>query len=257
MQRQIMERFWEVDFLRGIAIILMVVYHFLFDLDYFKGYGVNLESGLWWLVGRAAAILFIFLVGVSLALSYSRYRLNTGAAASPPYKKYFFRGLKIFSWGLIITLLTYIFFRDEFIMFGVLHLIGVSIIISMFLLRPANESKKANLMLLMIGAAIIIAGICLINFRFDFGWLMWLGLRPYNLYTLDYFPLLPWLGLVLAGISLGNMAYRNYSRQFYPKLGVGEPKNIGARALCFAGRNSLIIYLIHQPVLIALLYIVG
>jgi len=235
------KRFWEIDLLRGIAIIMMIVFHVLFDLRTFGSYDFALISGFWMWFERVIASTFILLVGVSLTLSFSR------AERKANYLKYFKRGLKIFSWGMLITLITWIFFREGFVSFGVLHLIGLSIILA----YPFLKLKFWNLGL---GAVIIAVGIMLWNNFFNFSWLVWLGFMPYNTYIADYFPVLPWFGVVLVGIFLGNLLYSGYERRF--KL-LDLSKIPVVKLFCFLGKNSLLIYLIHQPVLIGLLYVLG
>ena len=236
-------RFWEIDFLRGIAVMAMVVFHLLFDLNYFGIYPADLYSGLWFIVGRFAAIVFIFLVGLSLTISYSK-ACAKNLSRQNHFSKYLKRGLRIFLLGLVITLATFIFFPAGAIWFGVLHLIGISIIITF----PFLRFKKLNIVL---GAILIIAGLYLMQFTFSFPHLLWLGFFPQNFYTFDYFPLLPWFGVVLLGIFTGNLLYPNAKRRINPEtFPAVSPKN----PICFLGRHSLAIYFIHQPLLIALLY---
>ena len=219
------KRFWEIDTLRGIAIVLMIIFHIAFDLSYFGNYGLDIHSGLWRLLGRTTASIFILLAGISLSLSHSR--------SAAGMEKYLTRGLKIFSWGLLITLLTYILFPEEFIIFGILHFIGLSIILA----YPFLRQKRWNL---IIGLAIIIVGLSLKGP---------LLLFPTPFRTFDYFPLFPWFGLVLIGIFLGNSLYPNHTRSFsLPEV---------STPLSTIGRHSLFIYLLHQPILIALLYLFG
>ena len=118
-----LSRFWEVDALRGLAIIGMIVYHLIWDLDFF-GYNVSV-SGLD-VFQKVVAGTFILLVGVSLALSYAR------KARSWDY--YFKRGLMVFGWGMVITVVTKLVLEGSYVRFGVLHLIGVSIALGYFLL---------------------------------------------------------------------------------------------------------------------------
>lgn len=246
MSKNLKKRFWEIDFLRGAAIIMMIVFHFLYDLNYFGAYNVNVNSGFWLYFARAIAIIFLVLVGISLTLSFSRAKRlqKTGKSL---YIKYLKRGLIVFSWGMLITLMTWIFLRQGFVVFGILHVIGISIILA----YPFLRFRFLNL---FIGIIFIMTGIFLKNLTFDFYWLMWLGLRPEQFYTLDYFPLLPWFGVILIGIFLGNLLYQGYERRFriydlskFPFINL----------FCFMGRNSLLIYLIHQPTLIAILYVFG
>jgi uncharacterized membrane protein len=236
------KRFWEIDFLRGIAILLMIFYHFLFDLYYFANYNINVQSGVFLFVGRSSAVLFLILVGVSLTLSYSKSKLKKDEIN---YKKYFLRGLKIFGWGLVITLITWILFPNSFIIFGILHLIGVSIILSLLFLKLNN---KLNLIL---GVCLIFLGLYLMNFSFDFNWLLWLGFIPKYFNSFDYFPILPWFGFVLIGLFLGNKLYKNSKRQFNF---IKDPNNKVIDVFNYLGKHSLFIYFIHQPIIFLILY---
>ncbi len=85
------QRFWEVDAARGIAIAMMVVYHLAYDLDYFGGYDIDATSGSWARFADATASTFLFLVGVSLAISYSRTRQREPGRSL--FAKYLLRGL--------------------------------------------------------------------------------------------------------------------------------------------------------------------
>ncbi len=240
------KRFWEIDFLRGLAIIMMAVFHLLYDLTYFGGYNLHLHSGFWLYFARATATIFIFLVGVSLTLSFSRSD-KIQNLRKKLYLKYLKRGLRIFSWGLIITLMTWIFLREGFVLFGILHLIGISIVLA----YPFLKLRYWNLLL---GIAFIALGIHLKNFTFGFPWLVWLGFVPDHFYTVDYFPIFPWFGVVLIGIFFGNLLYPDYTRKF----NLYDLSNFNFIGLfCFLGKHSLIIYLIHQPILIILLYLLG
>lgn len=248
MKVNLNQRFWEIDSLRGIAIIMMVLFHLIFDFYFFGIYNFDVHSGFLWWFARLTAFLFILLVGVSLSLSYSRtILLKNYSTDKDLFLKYLKRGLKILAYGLIITIVTWIFLRQGFIIFGILHFIGIAIIIE----YPILGRKFTNLIL---GILFIVSGIYLMQFSFDFYGLLWLGFIPSNFYTLDYFPLLPWLGVVSLGLFIGNTIYENYNRRFkLPDLSK-NPLNI---ILGFLGRHSLFIYFIHQPIIILALYILG
>ncbi len=246
MDRSLQQRFWEIDFLRGIAIIMMVLYHLLYNLHYFAHYNVNVYSGFWMYFARVTATTFIFLVGVSLSVSFSKTK-KIHSDKNKLFIKYLKRGLKVFSWGLIITLVTRIFLGRAFVIFGVLHLIGISIILA----YPFLKFRYWNL---LIGLICIILGAYLKGFAFDFYWLSWLGFRPAQFYSVDYFPLLPWFGVVLMGIFFGNLFYPDCSRKF--QLHDFSDFYI-IKSFCFLGKHSLFIYLIHQPLIIVFLYLFG
>jgi uncharacterized membrane protein len=244
------KRFWEIDTLRGVAIVMMVTYHLLFDLYYFGIYPLPMNTLLLWIFARSTAFLFLLVVGVSLTLSYSRSQLrkeHIGDENRPMFSKYLKRGFKILSLGLLITLGTWFFIPSNFIVFGVLHFIGLAIILE----YPFLGKKYINLAL---AAIFMIFGIYLGQFLVMNPWFLWLGLKPLGFHTVDYFPLFPWLGVVSLGLFLGNSLYSNYQRQF-------RLPEISDQALIkltsFLGRHSLLIYLIHQPILIIILYLTG
>jgi uncharacterized membrane protein len=247
MNRNRDERFWEIDLLRGIAIVMMIAFHVVFDLDYFGAASVlTVHSGFWFYVARATATTFLLLVGISLTLSYSR-ALRHQHSEKPLFRKYLTRGLKIFSWGLLITVTTWIFLREGFVIFGILHLIGIAIVLA----YPLLPLRSGNLVL---GTGFIALGVAVKHVTVGSPWLLWVGLTPTNFYTIDYFPLLPWFGVVLIGVFLGNSLYSNYTRHF----NLYDLSHCAViRLFVFLGKHSLFIYLLHQPVLIAVLYLLG
>lgn len=235
-----MERYWEIDFLRGTAVIMMVIFHFLFDLALFTSLQVQIYAGFWFWFARITASIFLVLVGISLTISHNRMQEEKKIV----FPKFLKRGAKIFCYGLLITIITWIFFPQEFIVFGVLHFIGISIIIAF----PFIKWKKRNLAL---AAILVFSGIFLQGFSFDFSGLLWLGFMPKGFTTFDYFPLLPWFGAILMGIFAGNTLYPKAKRKFRIKeLG----KKFFAKQLCWLGRHSLAIYFLHQPILIAIIF---
>jgi len=218
-------RFWEIDSLRGIAIIMMIVFHFLFDLNFFGIFQINVFEGFWEIFGKITFTIFLVLVGISLNIS-----------SSSNIK----RGLKIFSWGMLITLVTYLVIPYAYVRFGILHLIGISVIIS----YPFLRFKYANL---AIGAIIIAIGLYLQTLTFNFSFLIWLGFKPTEYFAVDHFPILPYFGIILIGLFLGKILYPNSERKF-------KIPNVSIPFLEFLGKHSLVIYLVHQPLLIILLY---
>ena len=236
-------RFWEIDVLRGIAIIMMILYHFLFDLNFLKNYQIPLHSLPLLLFLYPIGTLFLLLVGISLTLSYNK--AQEVLTQKQTQWKFIRRGLSIFGAGMLVTLATWIYLPNGFIIFGVLHCIGISIILAYPLLRY----RVSNLIL---GVSFIAIGVFLQTIVIGFPWLLWLGFIPANFYTLDYFPILPWFGVVLIGIYLGNTLYPNRKRRYQIK---DLSKNILIRVLCFLGRHALIIYLLHQLILVGIIYL--
>jgi uncharacterized membrane protein len=238
-------RFWEVDLLRGVAIILMVLYHLVFDLDYFDVYDIDVSSGFWRAVALAAASLFLLLVGLSLTLSHSRARLL--GQEDGFFVHLLKRSVWILGLALGVTVVTYLFIGKGFIVFGVLHLIGLSLLLA----YPFLRLQGANF---VFGLLFILLGTYLQNISVSFSWLIWLGLAPAVFYSVDYFPVFPWFGVILVGMGLGGLLYPGYRRRIAMPDISSSPF---VRGLAFLGRNSLAIYLVHQPVIIAIMHLCG
>ena len=219
---------------------MMVVYHLTYDLETFGGYGIESTSGFWAWFADATASAFLLLVGISLAISYSR-------AGPGHFGKYLRRGIRILAYGMALTVVFLVLGMGA-VAFGILHLIGVSIILA----YPLLKYRLANLFL---GLCIVAAGwyVRVQDVSSGSAWLLPLGVVPENLFMPDYRPLLPWFGVVLLGLFAGNILYGGGKRP------AGVPRRVPqvARPLVPLGRNSLFIYLVHQPILIAFLGALG
>jgi len=235
------DRFWEIDAVRGVAIVMMVIYHLMYDLYYFGVTDAIFTDPFWFYFQRVTASTFIALVGVSLALRAQQIEAKGKAVTFKPFLR---RGLVILGWGLLITLVTRIALGAEMaIRFGILHFIGVSVILA----YPFLRRRWFNLGL---GLTLLVAGKIVQQITVPGPRLIWLGLEPADHLYVDYFPLLPWFSVVLIGIWLGNTAYNDATRRF-------RLPDWQAPALTFPlgwlGRHSLTIYLVHQPLLFVLL----
>jgi uncharacterized membrane protein len=145
---------------------------------------------------------------------------------------------------MVLTLGTWIFLGPRLaIKFGILHFIGVSVAIS----YPFLRLRWLNLLL---GIVLLVTGQFLLRLTFPWPWLLWLGFEPANHAYVDYFPLIPWFGVILIGVFLGNTLYADNLRRFpLPDLSHLWP----VRVLQRLGQHSLTIYLVHQPILFAIL----
>nr|WP_312578872.1 heparan-alpha-glucosaminide N-acetyltransferase [Sedimentibacter sp.] len=215
-------RIWEIDFLRAIAIILMVIFHIVYDLNEFLGIDIDYLSGFWYWEGKASALMFIFLAGISSGFSKNTVK----------------RGIKVLIFAMVITLVTYIFFREQYIRFGILHLLGTSMILFPLL-------KKMNNILLFISAVFIaLTAISIKSTLVDTSLLLPFGVMYRGFVTLDYYPISPYLSVFILGILAYKMYY--YKGQSIFKF---YYKN---EYLSIISKNSLAIYLIHQPVLVGM-----
>lgn len=217
-------RIWELDFLRGLAILLMVFFHLMFDLNEFFQVPIPYEHGVVYFIGRLAAVLFILLAGISCSLSRNNLR----------------RGMKILAWGLVVTLVTSIAVPGLNIFFGILHFLGTSILLYHLIheLRPS--------LLFILGVLTIATGYAFEQITMPNHLLAPLGLLGDDFYSADYYPLFPWFGLFLWGTAFGKCLYPSKSSLF-----PGKPAH---HLLSYLGKHSLWIYLLHQPILLLVLY---
>ncbi len=207
-----------VDQLRGVAVVLMIIYHFAYNLTMYKyiPYSAIFDWPLF-LVQRVCIISFLVCVGVSLCLvhangirwgSFARREVQVGGAA------------------LLVSLATYVSYSQSWVYFGILHFITTaSLVALLFVRRPTLAG--------VVGLAILLP--------------YWFWDKTIPWFTLshspfDYVPMFPWLAYVLLGI----VAYHIGAHRWWCL-----PASQGARVLEFTGRHTLIIYLLHQPVLMA------
>ena len=230
------QRFIELDILRGFAISAMILFHLLWDLDYFGIVRLNKSMYNSNVIFQA---LFLILVGITLAVKSNR----TKEPSTDVYKQIMHHGLWIFSLGMAITAVTLLFMPERPVLFGILHCIGISIVLSVFILR----FKTYNI---VFAATIITAGFIIGHYHVTHPTILhlMLGLHQTNVwkYTIDYFPLIPWFGVTLLGVGIGNILYKNNKRRFkMPNLPSYKPITI----FSWLGKHSLAIYLFHQPII--------
>jgi uncharacterized membrane protein len=241
-------RFAELDAARGIAILMMIVFHTVFDLYFFNIYPVNVSGGFWRYFAFSTASLFLLVAGISLSVSHSRaMRLAGDGAPGRLAIKFLKRGAGIFACGLLVTLATWLYLGQGFVIFGILHAIGVSIMLSPLFFRFRSRN-------ILIGAVVIVTGIALAYAGITGPlWLCPIGIHPASFNSVDYTPLFPWFGLVLIGLGTGEMIYPGGRRSFtVPAI----PPSV-LSPLAALGRHSLVIYLLHQPVIILVLHFVA
>lgn len=233
-------RLWEIDVARGVAVVLMVFFHLMWDLQFLGLSEVNVFSTPWQTFARGIGSSFAFLMGLSLALVGARLG-DRGALRRYALR----RGGLIFVLGMLISLATYLALGDGYVRFGILHMLGSMLVVAAPLVfAPAWAALLAGLAMILLGA--LLAGRTV-----EEPWLIWLGVPQAGVAMADYYPLLPWGGPALLGVAFGLWAYPGGARRRrWPDLAATAP----ARALGLLGRHSLLIYLAHQPVLLALLF---
>ncbi|MCL6638428.1 MAG: DUF1624 domain-containing protein [Firmicutes bacterium] len=203
----------------------MIVFHLLYDLAEFYSVPVNYDQGPVYYTGKTAATLFFMIAGASSSFSKNNLR----------------RGAKILALGALVSVVTFVVFPGSNIFFGTLQLLGASI-----MLYPLFKNWRAPA-LAVLGTVIIITGRLFERVTLPNNWFAPFGLLGETFSSADYYPLFPWFGVFICGAALGKMLYKNKTSLFSARF----MKN----PLVVLGRHSLTVYLIHQPLLLALLFL--
>jgi len=236
-------RYWEIDALRGVAILLMMGFHLTWDMVSLGLVQVNMGRGPWPWFSRIISTMFLSLAGISLVISDSR------RGDTPAWRKYLLRGLKILGLGMVVTVVTYFALGRGFVVFGILHLIGFSIMAAI----PFLPYRRRWLNLVL-GLALLVVGSYVNRQTVLHPWLIWLGINQLGRPMADWYPVLPWFGMMLIGLWLGHTLYTSGERQFVlPDLSRAPV----IRQLGFLGRHSLPIYMAHQPILMGIVFAIA
>jgi len=234
-------RIWEIDFIRGIAILLMILFHLIVDLKDFYGYHLEYLSGYWYIEGKCSAILFMLICGVSSTLGQRSTR----------------HGFQVFMWALCLTGVTYLYNENFYIRFGILHFLGISLLLSNFIRGLSIEC------LLLLSSLTMMVGVFFSESIITSPYLFPLGLRASTFVSMDYYPLFPWFGVFTLGILMGKWFYSKANLIGLHHRSRIKPQRLNhirtvpiLNLIVSLGQHSLLVYLIHQPILLALLYLI-
>jgi uncharacterized membrane protein len=228
-----------VDALRGFAVAQMIVYHFIYDLDHFGWIELAMTRDQPWVGWRTAIVSqFLLLVGVSLVLRLAR---------RPGWRDFWLRWAQVAAAAALVSIGSWLMFGPRWIYFGILHFIAVALLAG----RALAPLREGNLLL---AAAAIAAWFAFRDPAFNAAPANIIGLVTEKPRTEDYVPLFPWIAAVLAGLGLGSLWQRRGFALSPPwqRLNADPP-----RLLVLFGTWALTVYLMHQPILIGLLWLLG
>lgn len=225
-----------IDIARGVAIVAMIIYHFAWDLAFLGFVEFDPTQSLPWIAFQKSIVgTFIFLTGVSLVL---------GHGEAIRWKAFWRRFAVILSAALLVSLGTYLFYAETFVYFGVLHAIALFSLMGLAFLRAP--------LALVVALAVVIIALPLFIQNPLFGeklW-SWIGLWDVPPPTEDLVPIFPWFGVALAGMATTRWALASgLAVRLAAIRGTSSP----ARILGKMGRWSLVIYVLHQPIMIGIL----
>jgi uncharacterized membrane protein len=228
------KRIDSIDAMRGLCVTLMVIHHFLLDLIVLCGApGWLFSNPVFDVLHYIFAGMFIFLSGVSSNFSHSNIS----------------RGIKTFAIAMAMTIITSLPIINEPIRFGVLHLLGFCMIFY-GLTKKAWDAIPRIVMPLLYIALLVLSQILVSHvsiggaakYLFMFGWTY-----P-GFYSADYFPIFPWFFVFLLGTWAGTYIKEGRLPKYFYEFTCPVFPEIG--------RHALIIYIVHQPVLYGLIYLV-
>lgn len=231
------KRLQKIDIFRGLALIGMVIYHFSWDLSYFSYISPTVPAaGSLRILARIVAFCFIFTAGFSLYLAH-----KNGIRWKPFCK----RLLIIILAAALVSFVTFFIMPQGFIYFGILHEIALtSLLALMFLYTPIVVN-------LLVALIIFALPFFYQSDLFSSPALLWLGLTPSPKPSFDYVPLFPWFSAGLFGLTIARLLGK-YNALYVLQNGI-KPRWLNS-SLQWLGKHSLIFYLVHQPILLALLY---
>lgn len=224
------ERIWEIDALRGLFILFVVAIHLIYDLEYIFDYKLNLPDA-YYFIQENGAILFILISGISITLG----------------SKHIKRGLILLGIALVITIISLLFQEGSTpILFGILHLLAFA------MLTYPLYKKMPNQLLIRFAIIIFALGLFLINIDYKNSYFLAIGLKEKKFIMGDYFPIFPNLSFFLLGIVIGRVVYHE-KKTLMPNF---PYKNPIIAFFSFLGRNSLLVYLLHQPIILLILFLI-
>ena len=246
MKKDINNRLHLLDTIRGITILSMIIFHTVWDLVYI--YGINLRwfySDYGYIWQQSICWTFIFLSGFCFSFSKNKFK----------------RGITVFICGLLVTLVTFIFMPENIIIFGVLTLIGSAMIILSFRHRFLNKLPPVIFSIICFllfwvtkdinDGYLGFEGLKIIklpNFLYKNLFTSYLGFTARHFSSADYFSLFPWIFLFICGYFVFKVFEKHNALKIF------KGKNVPI--INFIGRHSLLIYLLHQPLIYGITYLI-
>ena len=228
-------RFGRLDALRGVAMVWMATYHFAYDLNFFRLARIRLSTDPVWTVQRTCIVgLFLFCAGAGQAIALRHTpRAPLGERFDARFRR---RWAQVAGCALLVSAVSYTMFPRTFISFGVLHAVAAMLIV-------VRLTAGAGLALWVLGLAALLLPHLVASPFFDSRWTNWVGFTTHRPPTMDYVPLLPWIGAMWWGVAAAGWALRHRPGW------LAGPLPALLAPLAARGRWPLTFYTLHQPLL--------
>lgn len=231
-------RYQKLDALRWWALIGMVMFHANFILENVFGvFSLHFSGTFWFVLGRTVAILFILVSGISFFL-FAQKR-DTRQIIKNAFRRF----ILLTTTAMLITAVTYIFFYEQRISFGIIHFFAAATLAGLIFVRLWASN-------IIFGIIILIGGYYFRYHYVDTQLLIPFWFYPSDYYSADYYPLIPWFGYYLIGYGV---AYWLKKRGYFEEIFSGS--FIGGATFASVGRHSLLLYIIHVPIVYGILSI--
>ena len=228
-------RFGRLDALRGVAMVWMATYHFAYDLNFFRLVRIRLSTDPVWTVQRLCIVaLFLLCAGAGQALALRHASQAPLCERFDP--RFWRRWAQVAGCALLVSAVSYAMFPRTFISFGVLHAVAAMLIV-------VRLSAGTGPALWGLGLAALLLPHLVASPFFDSRWTNWLGFTTQRPPTVDYVPLLPWIGAMWWGVAAATWALRQQPGW------LEGPLPVPLVPLAALGRWPLSFYMLHQPLL--------
>lgn len=240
----IKQRYHLLDSIRGLLLIMMIIYHTMFDVMMMGEFNFSIRNTACYIFQQTIGWGFIFLSGMCCAIG----------------KRHLRRGLIVLAAAALVSFVTYTFMTGAGINFGVLVLLGSSMLIMIPLEKVIKEKHAFMGMIVSLILFVLTRNVSAGNLGFEGLVLMelpdflyqnaftaYLGFPPAGFISGDYYPMIPWFFLYLSGYF--------FWKHFYKKEWLQKHLSVKIPVLSFLGRHSLLVYLIHQPICYVIVYL--
>jgi uncharacterized membrane protein len=230
------ERFDRLDALRAVAMLWMAVFHFCFDLNHFRFIRANFYTDPFWTTQRTLIVsLFLFCAGFGQAIAWEQRQ---------PWSRFWRRWLQVAGCAVLVSIGSWLMFKQRYISFGVLHGIAVMLLV-------VRLTAGGGRWLWLAGAVAIALPLVFRHPFFNPRVTNWIGFMTHRPATEDYVPVFPWIGVMWWGMAAGQWVLAR-RREWVTRAVPGA-----LRPMAVLGRWSLSFYMLHQPVLIGVLMAVA